>query len=177
VSKVCRMQKISAIARIATPIGLVKLTANDKVLTGIRIVPNDDSAGHIPTGHPLLEVAAEQVRDWFAGNRKVFNIPLAPLATPRGEALRAGIAAISYGETLTYGQLAARINSAPRAVGQACRRNPFPIIIPCHRVTSTSGQEFYSGGEGTRTKTWLIAFERGLAYPYGQEPHEQHRLF
>jgi methylated-DNA-[protein]-cysteine S-methyltransferase len=62
-------------------------------------------------------------------------------------------------------------------VGQACRRNPFPIIIPCHRVTSTSGREFYSGGEGPRTKAWLIAFEKGKPYPYSQEPHEQHRLF
>jgi methylated-DNA-[protein]-cysteine S-methyltransferase len=163
------MERISAIARIATPIGLVELTANDAVLTGVRIDPKDGSAGHIPAGHRLLEAAAAQVWDWFAGNCKAFDLPLAPLPTPRGEALRAGIAAIGYGETLTYGQLAARIGSAPRAVGQACRRNPFPIIIPCHRVTSTGGQEFYSGGEGPRTKAWLIAFEQGKAYPYGSD--------
>jgi methylated-DNA-[protein]-cysteine S-methyltransferase len=169
VDKVCRMQSLCAIARIITPIGLVELTANDRVLTGVRIDPNDNNAGHIPTGHRLLGAAAEQIRDWFAGNRKAFDLPLAPLATPRGEALRAGIAAIGYGETLTYGQLATQINSAPRAVGQACRRNPFPIIIPCHRVTSTSGQEFYSGGEGPRTKAWLIAFEQGKPYRYGSD--------
>jgi methylated-DNA-[protein]-cysteine S-methyltransferase len=177
VGKVCRMQSHCAIARITTPIGLVELTADDTVLTGVRIDPTDSGSNHIPAGHALLEAAAEQLQDWFAGKHKTFDLPLAPLATPRGEALRAGIAAIGYGETLTYGQLATQINSAPRAVGQACRRNPFPIIIPCHRVTSAGGQEFYSGGEGPRAKAWLIAFERGKAYPYGQEPHEQHRLF
>jgi methylated-DNA-[protein]-cysteine S-methyltransferase len=169
VGKVCRMQSHCAIARITTPIGLVELTADDTVLTGVRIDPKDSRSDHIPVGHRLLEAAAEQMRDWFAGNRKAFDLPLAPLATPRGEALRAGIAAIGYGETFTYGQLARQINSAPRAVGQACRRNPFPIIIPCHRVTSTSGQEFYSGGEGPRTKAWLIAFEQGKPYRYGSD--------
>jgi len=169
VRKVCRMQSLCAIARIATPIGLVELTANDGVLTGVRINPEDNGPGSIPAGHRLLETAAAQIEDWFAGKRKDFDLPLASLATPRGEALRAGIAAISYGETLTYGELAMQIGSAARAVGQACRRNPFPIIIPCHRVTSTGAQEFYSGGEGPRTKAWLIAFEQGKGYRYGSD--------
>jgi methylated-DNA-[protein]-cysteine S-methyltransferase len=74
--------------------------------------------------------------------------------------LRAGIAGVPYGETLTYGALARLIDSAPRAVGQACKRNPFPIIIPCHRVTSASGPEHYSGGAGISTKAWLLDFEQ-----------------
>jgi methylated-DNA-[protein]-cysteine S-methyltransferase len=171
------MKSLYAIARIITPIGLIELAAGDGALASVRINPADSGSGHVPAGHALLESAAGQMQDWFAGKRKAFELPLLPLATPRGEALRAGIAAIGYGETLTYGELALRIGSAPRAVGQACRRNPFPIIIPCHRVTSAGREEFYSGGEGPRTKAWLIAFEQGKAYPYGQEPHEQHQLF
>ncbi len=167
--KVCRMQRISAIARIATPIGLVELTADDTALVGVRIDPADIGLSHIPAGHRLLETAAAQMQDWFAGERKGFDLPLAPPSTERGEALRAGIAAIGYGHTLTYGELAQQIGSAARAVGQACRRNPFPIIIPCHRVTSAGTQEFYSGGEGPRTKAWLIAFEQGKQYPYGSD--------
>ena len=163
------MQSLCAIARIATPIGLVELTADDRALIGVRINPADKASSHIPAHHRLLQTAAIQMEDWFASKRKSFDLPLVPLGTPRGEALRAGIAAIGYGQTLTYGELAAQIGSAPRAVGQACRRNPFPIIIPCHRVTSTSGQEFYSGGEGPRTKAWLIAFEQGKAYRYGSD--------
>ena len=163
------MQSICAIARIATPIGVVEFTANDAALVGVRIDPVDKGPSHIPLGHGLLQTAAMQMEDWFAGKRKGFDLPLAPLSTLRGEALRAGIAAIGYGQTLTYGELAAQIGSAARAVGQACRRNPFPIIIPCHRVTSAGGQEFYSGGEGPRTKAWLIAFEQGKPYHYGSD--------
>jgi methylated-DNA-[protein]-cysteine S-methyltransferase len=163
------MQSLCAIARIATPIGLVELTANDEVLVGVRIDPPDKGPSNIPVEHRLLQTAAAQMQDWFEGERKDFDLPLAPLATPRGEALRAGIAAIGFGQTLTYGELAAQVGSAARAVGQACRRNPFPIIIPCHRVKSTGTQEFYSGGEGPRTKAWLIAFEQGKPYRYGSD--------
>jgi methylated-DNA-[protein]-cysteine S-methyltransferase len=163
------MQTICAIARIKSPMGLVELHANTHALTGVRLDPNDHGPGHIPPESDLLNEAAEQMQAWFLGKRRRFTLPLIPLTTARGEALRAGIAAIDYGQTLTYGELAARINSAPRAVGQACRRNPYPIIIPCHRVTSAGAQEFYSGGEGPRTKAWLIAFEQGKAYKYGSD--------
>ena len=163
------MQKICAIARIATPIGLVELSANDDALTGVRLDPSDRAPGHVPAGNPLLKQAAEQMHEWFLGKRQSFDLPLITLSTPRGEALRAGINGIAYGQTLTYGELAARIDSAPRAVGQACRRNPYPIIVPCHRVTSAGAEEFYSGGEGPRTKAWLIAFEQGKAYAYGSD--------
>ena len=163
------MQSICAIARIATPIGLVELSANSEVLLGVRIDPAAKGQSHIPAEHRLLQTAAMQMEDWFASKRKGFDLPLAPLSTLRGEALRAGIAAIGYGQTLTYGELAAQIGSAARAVGQACKRNPFPIIVPCHRVTSAGVQEFYSGGEGPRTKAWLIAFEQGKPYSYGSD--------
>jgi methylated-DNA-[protein]-cysteine S-methyltransferase len=161
------MQSICAITRIATPLGLVQLTATDTHLIGVRIDPIDTGTRDVPRDHPLLQEAAAQIEDWFAGRRQAFDLPVMPATTPRGQALRAGIAAIGYGETLTYGQLAAHIGSSPRAIGQACRRNPFPIIIPCHRVTSAGAQEFYSGGNGPRTKAWLIAFERGQPYTYG----------
>ena len=163
------MQHFSAIARVATPIGLIELSADANALTSVRIDPSDHRPCHVPAGNPLLKCAAEQINDWFAGKRQYFDLPLIALPTTRGEALRAGISSIGYGQTLTYGQLAVQIGSAPRAVGQACRRNPYPIIVPCHRVTSAGAQEFYSGGEGPRTKAWLIAFEQGKAYPYGSD--------
>ena len=168
-AKVCRMERVFAIARIATPIGIVTLSADDVLLTGVQIDPTDNGPTHIPAGHALLEAAAVQLQDWFIGKRKHFDLPLTPLTTPRGEALRCAIAAIGYGETITYGTLATRIGLAARAVGQACQRNPFPIIIPCHRVTSAGNREFYSGGDGPRTKAWLIAFEQEKGYPYGSD--------
>lgn len=151
------MQGAAATARLATPIGLVTVSASDAALTGLRIggIGRADAA----IGHPLLAEAVAQLRAWFAGDRTDFDLPLHPIDSEEGAALRAGIAAIPYGETRTYGEIAARTGSVARAVGQACATNRLPIIIPCHRVTSASGPEYYSAGDGVRTKAWLIDFE------------------
>ena len=154
----CAMAGPIATARIDTPIGVIALSADDDALTGVRILPRQrgESAS---IDHPVLGAAAQQMRDWFAGTRSGFDVPLGSPGSPEREALRAGIAAIPYGETRTYGAVAAQTGSVARAVGQACKTNAFPIIIPCHRVTSASGPEFYSAGDGARTKSWLIDFE------------------
>lgn len=151
----------TATARIATPLGMIALAANDRHLLGVRI-PRDSAAGQEagePPAHPLLARAAAQLTEWFEGARMAFDLPLSPCDSEEGERLRAGIAAVPYGETMTYGDVAALTGSVARAVGQACKTNPFPIIVPCHRVVSASGPEYYSGGAGPRTKTWLIDFE------------------
>jgi methylated-DNA-[protein]-cysteine S-methyltransferase len=155
------MRSAIATARIESPIGTLTLSADDMHLRGVRIAGAAVCSARDPgeSGHPILAEACAQLRAWFAGKRQEFDLPLRPLDSPEGTALRAGIASIPFGETLTYGALAARTGSVPRAVGQACKTNSFPIIIPCHRVVSTSGPEYYSGGGGTRTKTWLIDFE------------------
>ena len=161
------MQSVSAITHITSPIGLISLSANDHYLISVTIGGSPPACAP-SAAHPLFDKASAQIAEWFAGTRRDFTLPLAPLASARGNELRAGIAAIAYGQTLTYGELAATLGSAPRAVGQACMRNPFPLIIPCHRVTSASGPEHYSGGDGARTKSWLIAFERGERVGYGE---------
>ncbi len=161
------MQSVSAITHITSPIGLITLSANDRHLISVTI--GGASPARAPSaGHPLLDQARAQIEEWFAGTRQDFTLPLAPQASARGNELRAGIATIPYGQTLTYGALAAKLGSAPRAVGGACMRNPFPLIIPCHRIVSTNGPEHYSGGEGVRTKAWLISFERGERVGYGE---------
>ena len=70
---------------------------------------------------------------------------------------------IPYGETRSYGELAAAIGSAPRAVGGACGRNPIPIVIPCHRVLGKTGLGGYSGSGGLKTKEALLALEGALS--------------
>ncbi len=154
------MRSTTATARVASPLGALTLMADENHLTGIRIPRAVDT---VATGgdidHPVLAVAIGQMRDWFAGIRHHFDLPLAPSDTDEGAKLRAAIADIPYGETMTYGEVAARCGSIARAVGGACKANPFPIVIPCHRVTSASGPEFYSGGGGPRTKSWLLDFE------------------
>lgn len=154
----CPMKAATATARIASPIGIIAMTANDDALVGIRILPRQ-TGERLFDDHPVLRDAAIQMKDYFAGRLWDFSVPLVRLDSDEGEHLRAGIASIAYGETLTYGALAAQLGSVARAIGQACKTNPYPIIIPCHRVVSTAGREYYSGGDGPRTKSWLLDFE------------------
>lgn len=153
------MSASTATAVIASPVGPIELVADEDALLGLTIRPDAVPGGNVEA-HPVLRETARQLAGYFSGTRRAFALPLAPLSSPRGEVLRNGIASIPYGETLSYGALANIVESAPRAVGQACRRNPFPIIIPCHRVTSSAGPEHYSGGHGVDTKTWLNRFEQ-----------------
>lgn len=147
-----------ATARISTPVGTVELVAAGETLVSARIHARPLDERH-DAGNSVLDESVAQMRDWFAGARKAFDLPLAPPESAEGATLRAGIASIPYGETQTYGALGERIGHIARVVGQACKTNPFPIIIPCHRVVSTSGPEYYSAGQGKRTKTWLLDFE------------------
>jgi methylated-DNA-[protein]-cysteine S-methyltransferase len=155
----CAMTAPTATASLLSPIGLIMLSAQGDDLISVQIDPKGNLE-EAPATTPLLQEAVRQMRTYFAQGCQGFDLPLNPLPTERGEALRAAIASVPYGETLTYGALAKKITSAPRAVGQACKRNPFPIIIPCHRITSASGPEHYSGGAGVKTKAWLLDFEQ-----------------
>jgi methylated-DNA-[protein]-cysteine S-methyltransferase len=146
-----------AMAQLNTPIGAVILSADDQHLLSVKIRSSGQSA--IATGHPILREALAQLEAWFSGERTQFELPLAPLDSVEGEKLRTAIASIPYGETQTYGMLAKTFGSAAQAIGQACKTNAYPLIIPCHRVVSTNGPEYYSAGEGARTKGWLIDFE------------------
>jgi methylated-DNA-[protein]-cysteine S-methyltransferase len=128
------------------------------MLTSIRLC-----VGGVPARGSATAVckAAEQLAQWFAKEREDFDLALEPVGTARGEELRAGLVAIGYGETLSYGALARVLGSSPRAIGQLCARNPFPIVVPCHRVLASGGAlGFYSGGEGPKTKSWLLEHER-----------------
>jgi methylated-DNA-[protein]-cysteine S-methyltransferase len=145
-------------ALIATPIGAIRVEGDDSALTAIRIggegVPTRGNAA-------AVREAAEQLAEWFAKKRHAFDLPLTPTGTPRGEVLRAGLIAVGYGETLSYGALARMLGSSPRAIGQLCARNPFPIVVPCHRVLADGGRlGHFSGGDGPKTKSWLLEHER-----------------
>lgn len=112
------------------------------------------------TDDPLLNEALVQLRAYFDRRLTDFDLPLAPANSARGGALRDVIRAIPYGEALSYGALARLAESGPRAIGQACARNPFPVIVPCHRVLAAGGRlGAYSGGDGPTTKRRLLDHE------------------
>jgi methylated-DNA-[protein]-cysteine S-methyltransferase len=110
-----------------------------------------------------LRRAADQLAEYFAGQRRDFDLPLAPEGTEFQQRVWHRMTKIPYGKTMTYGDLARAIGSAPRAVGGACGRNPIAIILPCHRVIGGSGAlTGYSGAGGINTKQFLLELEGAL---------------
>ncbi|MCY4013770.1 MAG: methylated-DNA--[protein]-cysteine S-methyltransferase [Gammaproteobacteria bacterium] len=108
--------------------------------------------------------AATQLRAYFAGELRVFDLDIRLAVTPFQDAVLGELRRIPYGETRTYGDIAARIGrpKAVRAVGAANGNNPLPIVIPCHRVVGASGQLTGFGG-GLETKRYLLALEKRTA--------------
>lgn len=144
-------------ASTATPIGIVTVTAIGDRIESVRIDGTRVSRGT----STLARAAIDQIGAWFAGERTDFSLTLVQPSTDRGEELRQGLIAVGYGETVSYGTLARQLGSSPRAIGQLCARNPYPIIVPCHRVLGAGGVlGAYSAGDGATTKAWLLAHEQ-----------------
>lgn len=98
---------------------------------------------------PAAQDVTDQLSEYFSGTRTEFDIPLAPNGTPFQKLVWRELCRIPYGQTRTYGEIAAAIGNpgAARAVGMACNRNPIWLIIPCHRIVGTGGKlTGYAGG-------------------------------
>ncbi len=110
-------------------------------------------------GTPVLEQAAAQLAEYFAGTRQDFTVPIRLTCSDFQRTVCAAMSAIPFGETRTYGDLAQQLGVPAQAIGQACGGNPLPILIPCHRVLGASGLGGYSGDGGVETKVWLLRHE------------------
>jgi methylated-DNA-[protein]-cysteine S-methyltransferase len=142
-----------------TPLGKVTLTGTGEALTGLYI---DVAAEEDGAPSSFLERAAAELKDYFSGKRSAFDLTLAPEGTEFQKRVWAALCGIPYGETRTYGQIAAALGNpkAARAVGMACNRNPIGIIIPCHRVLGANGSlTGYNGG--LDKKAFLLSLETG----------------
>ena len=151
--------------RIPTPLGALFATAAGGALTGLyyeggrhapAISPQWIEDPHAP---PLTE-CARQLADFFAGKRQCFDLPTAPQGTPFQLRVWKEIAAIPYGQTISYAELARRAGApgSARAAGAATGRNPLSIIVPCHRVVGSTGSlTGYAGG--LERKTRLLEIE------------------
>jgi methylated-DNA-[protein]-cysteine S-methyltransferase len=121
--------------------------------------------------HRQLELACTQLGEYFAGQRRVFDLPVdwSGMSAAQRQVLPVLLASAAYGETVTYGALARRVGladggqiPAARVTGQIMGSNPCPIIVPCHRVVAGDGLGGYSGGAGIEIKRWLLIFEDAL---------------
>lgn len=109
---------------------------------------------------PLLDEAARQLEAYFAGRLRAFDLPLKPAGTPFRRAVWDRLRDIPHGAVMTYGELAADLGTAPRAIGGACAANPVVIVIPCHRVVGADGaMTGFSAGQGVATKRALLELE------------------
>lgn len=148
--------------RIDSPVGRLLLTADDKALTGVCFADKHGCSqiGKAWAGHPVLCEAKRQLGEYFAGQRRKFELPLAPAGTKFQRRVWKALEHIPYGETCAYGEIARRIGKpkAVRAVGAANGANPIPIIVPCHRVIGADGSLTGYGGGLTRKKK-LLALE------------------
>jgi len=129
----------------------------------------DKFRGVIERDDSKTRAIVQQVTHYLQQERSVFDFPIewSTMTEFQGKVLRA-VCAIPYGETRTYGQVAAQIGmqGAARAVGRANATNPVPLVIPCHRVIGADGNlRGYGAGDGIATKAWLLALEtRQLAF-------------
>lgn len=141
-----------------SPIGPLTLVEED----GYLVELNFEDAGALEETPFLLE-ARRQLEEYFARTRRSFSIPLNPKGTDFQRKVWDALLEISWGETRTYGEIAARIGSpkACRAVGMANHRNPLPIVIPCHRVIGAGGKLVGYGG-GLDIKESLLRLENIL---------------
>jgi len=150
---------------LRTPIGPLRLYGESDELVGVDL-PDRDALDGVERRTDVLVRTADQLAEYFAGQRQDFDLPLAPRGTGFQTLVWRTLMRIPYGETWSYGQLARAIRrpAASRAVGAANGRNPIPIIMPCHRVIGSNGSLTGYGG-GLPIKRWLLDHERGWRQP------------
>lgn len=132
-------------------------------LTGISYINN-----HTPLKAPVSRIAKRTVRQlehYFLNPENGFTLPLGLIGTPFQQRVWQAMLNVSPGSVCTYGALARQLKSSARAVGNACRRNPIPIVVPCHRVISSNGLGGYVGkvtGMEVQIKQHLLEHERTM---------------
>jgi methylated-DNA-[protein]-cysteine S-methyltransferase len=159
---------------VDSPIDDLLLTTSDGLLRSIWFSPHAERPGpplrdvvdrlgaERDDDQPLLRRAATQLTEYFAGRRHEFELPLGPVGTSFQHQVWAALRTIPYGETWSYGELAAAIGKSPsasRAVGLANGSNPIPVVIPCHRVIGADGTLTGFGG-GLPRKRYLLDLEQ-----------------
>lgn len=146
-----------------SPLGELLLIANDDSLLEIRF-PEAIRKGKLPQhctqSGALCATAVAQLKAYFAGDLQTFDLPLAPQGTSFQKLVWKALLDIPYGKTISYGEVAHRIDrpTASRAVGAANGQNPLPIVIPCHRVIGSNGSLTGYGG-GLHRKETLLELE------------------
>lgn len=157
---------------LQTPIGVICIEENGKAITGLYLDRAYEKQYHLESTQQtvflaeaetgLLHMAGNQLAEYFQGKRKEFTLPLAPQGTDFQKRVWEALCTIPYGQTRSYGEMAAQIGNpkACRAVGGANNKNPIMIFIPCHRVIGADGSLVGFGG-GLQAKKYMLDLEKG----------------
>ena len=154
-------------ARLRTPFATLGIRTAGGAITGIEYLPSGERA-QAPV-NAVAERACRQLERYFADPQFRFTLPLAPAGSPFRRRVWDALSAIPVGESRTYGELARRLHTAPRAIGGACGANPIALVIPCHRVVGSQGSlggfMGVTDGNPIAIKRWLLEHE---GYRFGR---------
>ncbi|MES9845559.1 MAG: methylated-DNA--[protein]-cysteine S-methyltransferase [Candidatus Sedimenticola sp. 6PFRAG5] len=146
-----------------SPIGFLGVTIQNGALCSLDLSGGDAAERNDVAGDDgLPSMVVNQLESYFAHGGAGFTLPLVMAGTPFQKRVWEELKAIPPGEVRTYGEIATELGSSARAVGNACRKNPIPVVVPCHRVVSASGIGGFSGQTGgplLDVKRWLLEHE------------------
>lgn len=162
-----------------SPMGRMLIVATDEGLSGLYFVDQKyyrevESDWVQAEKHPIVRQTAREMKEYFAGKRQVFEVPLAAEGTSFQAKVWKAISSVKYGNTITYSELARRAGhpDAIRAAGTATGRNPITIIVPCHRIVGSDGSlTGYAGG--LERKRGLQELESGASSLFGSRIGQQ----
>jgi methylated-DNA-[protein]-cysteine S-methyltransferase len=154
-------------AKLDAPFAVLGIRTSGGAVTGIEYLPKNERA--MAPADALAERTCRQLQRYFADPEFRFALPLAPAGTAFRRKVWDALAGIPVGESRTYGEVARRLHTAPRAVGGACGANPIALVIPCHRVVGSQGSlggfMGTTDGDPVAIKRWLLTHE---GYRFGK---------
>lgn len=153
------------ICTVDSPIGLLTIKADGDRLTEIDLLSSEKFSKTTLPRNDFVRTIRQQFHDYFSNPHSQFKLAYQLQGTDFQKRVWKAMLKIPEGEVMTYGELAKKLNSSPRAVGNACRANPLPVLIPCHRVVSQSGIGGYAGktsGPRLAVKRWLLLHEGAM---------------
>jgi len=149
-----------ATVNVSSPLGMLRVLFTEQEVIGVDIVRR--TVGRQTTAGVMAKKIRIQLKGYFAHPDSEISLPMQAVGTAFQQRVWHALRAIPVGETISYGELAKKLNSSARAVGNACRANPLPVIVPCHRVVAKSGLGGYAGktqGRQLAIKRWLLEHE------------------
>ena len=150
------------IKTLQTPMGKIAIGIKETKIYRVKMAKNDPSLSEFQESiMDQMDPIAVEIHEYFYQNRKNFTLPLYPEGTDLQQKIWKKMAEIPYGHVMTYKELGLVLGIHQRVIGMACRTNPIPILIPCHRILSADPKkQYYSFLEGTDTKNWLLTHEK-----------------